>query len=260
MLYCGIAPAALFRSDDNGVTWSPLIGLNNHPTRDQWMPGAGGLCLHSIVLDPQDDQVMWTAISSASVFGTADNGKTWQPMNSGIKNGYAEKYDPNLQLYPELGQCVHHLVHAAGKEPRLYAQVHWGTYRSDDGAKTWENITTGLPSDFGMVMAAHPKNPDVAYVAPIGSGEARIPPEGKLRVYRTENAGKTWEPLTKGLPQSNAYMGTYREALCTDTFDAVGLYLGTNTGQLYASVDDGDSWRRISATLPPITSVSVAVM
>ena len=260
VLYCGIAPAALFRSEDSGVTWTPVSGLNDHPTRDQWMPGAGGLCLHSIVLDPEDKQRMWIAISSASVFGTADSGKTWRPMNSGIKNGYAEKYDPNLQLYPELGQCVHHLVHAAGKKPRLYAQVHWGTYRSDDGAKTWKDITAGLPSDFGMVMAAHPRNPDVAYVVPIGSGEARIPPEGKLRVYRTENAGRTWEPLTKGLPQRGAYMGTYREALCTDTLDAAGLYLGTNTGQLYASVDEGDSWRRISTNLPPITSVGVAVM
>jgi hypothetical protein len=260
VLYCGVAPAALFRTEDDGVTWTPFPGLNNHPTRDQWFPGAGGLCLHSIVLDPRDKQRMWVGISSPSVFGTGDGGKTWQPMNSGIKNGYAEKYDPKLELYPELGQCVHHLVHAAGNKPRLYAQVHWGTFRSDDGAKTWNDITKGLPTDFGMVMAAHPRDPDVAYVVPLGSGEARIPPEGKLRVYRTENAGKTWAPMTRGLPQGGAYMGTYREAMRTDTLDPAGVYLGTNTGQLYASADDGDRWKRISANLPPISSVTAAVL
>ncbi|MBM3946741.1 MAG: exo-alpha-sialidase, partial [SAR202 cluster bacterium] len=201
VVYCGTPPAALFRSEDNGVTWGPVSALNNHPTRSQWFPGAGGLCLHSIVLDPKDKQRMWVGISSPSVFGTKDGGRSWQPRNSGIKNGYAEKYDPKLELYPEIGQCVHHLVRAAGNRPKLYAQVHWGTFRSDDGAKSWKDITAGLPSDFGMVMAAHPRNSDVAYVLPLQSGEMRTPPEGKLRVYRTENAGKTWEALTKGLPQ-----------------------------------------------------------
>ncbi|MSQ13961.1 MAG: hypothetical protein EXR47_07525 [Dehalococcoidia bacterium] len=181
-------------------------------------------------------------------------------MNSGIKNGYAEKYDPKLELHPEVGQCVHHLVHAAGNRQRLYAQTHWSTYRSDDGVKTWRNITEGLPSDFGMVMAAHPRNPDVAYVVPLGNGGSRTPPEGKLRVYRTEDAGNMWTPLTKGLSQRSAFMGTYREAMCTDSLDPAGAYFGTNTGRLYASVNEGDSWRRISEKLPPISSVSAVVL
>jgi photosystem II stability/assembly factor-like uncharacterized protein len=163
-------------------------------------------------------------------------------------------------MYPEVGQCVHHLVHAGGNPDRLYAQSHWGTYRSDDGASTWTEITEGLPSDFGMVIAAHASNPDVAYVVPLQGAEFRCPPEAKLRVYRTTNAGKTWEPLSKGLPQENAYMGTYREGMSVDSLPAAGIYFGTNTGNLYASADDGDSWTRITADLPPISSVSATVL
>ncbi len=259
VMYCGVAPAALFRSEDGGETWNEVPGLNNHPTRDRWFPGMGGMNAHSLVLDPADSNRMWVAISAAGVFRTDDGGESWQPMNSGLKNVMA-KYDPNLELHPEVGQCVHHLVGVAGSENRLYAQTHWGTYRSDDGAQSWTEITEGLPSDFGLVMAAHPRDPDVAYVVPLQGGEFRCPPEDKLRVFRTSNAGKTWEPLTNGLPQKNAFMGTYREGLSGDTLEPAGLYLGTNTGHLYASTDEGDSWSRLTAELPPVSSVSVTVL
>ncbi|MBI2936554.1 MAG: exo-alpha-sialidase [Chloroflexi bacterium] len=256
LLYCGVGPAALFRSEDAGETWAEVTALNNHPTRDRWFPGMGGLITHSIVLDPEDANRMWVAISAAGVFRTDDGGKTWHPMNSGLKNVLA-KYDPQAELHPEVGQCVHHLVHAAGEGPRLYAQTHWGTYRSDDGARTWTEITAGLPSDFGMVIAGHPRNPNVAYVVPLQGAEFRCPPEGKLRVYRTSDAGKTWEALTKGLPQKNAFMGMYREGMDTDSLEPAGLYMGTNTGHLYVSADEGETWRRLTANLPPVSSVNV---
>jgi photosystem II stability/assembly factor-like uncharacterized protein len=258
-LYCGADPGCLFRSDDAGLTWTENDALGHHSTRNNWFPGAGGLIVHSIILDPQDSKRMWVAISAAGVFRSEDGGASWTPSNDNLKNVGA-KYDPNIPVYTEVGQCVHHLVHAGGTNERLYAQTHWGTYRSDDGAKSWVDITEGLPADFGMVMAAHPHNPDVAYVLPLQGAEFRVPPEGKLRVYRTANAGATWEPLTKGLPQEGAFMGTYREGMATDSLDRAGIYFGTNTGQVYASADEGDSWRLVTANLPPVSSVSAAVL
>jgi len=258
-LFCGVDPGCLFRSDDGGETWLEEAALNNHSTRNYWGPGAGGLIVHSIVLDPANRDRMWVAISAAGVFRTQDGGASWQAMNSSLKNVLV-KYDANAQLYPEVGQCVHHLVSAAGDGDRLYAQTHYGTYRSDDGASSWTEITEGLPSDFGMVMAAHPTDPDTAYVLPLQGAEFRVPPEGKLRVYRTSDAGKSWQALSKGLPQENSYMGTYREAMSTDSLQPAGVYFGTNTGQIYASADDGDSWRRITADLPPVSSVSACVL
>jgi hypothetical protein len=259
LLYCGVDPASMFRSEDGGATWQEETALNEHPTRDVWSPGAGGLIVHSIVLDQQQDSRMWVAISAAGVFRSDDNGASWQPKNKGIKN-IGAKYDSSLPMYPEAGQCVHHLVRAGGDGDRLYAQGHWGTFRSDDGGENWTEITEGLPSDFGMVMAAHPHNPDVAYTLPLVGGEFRCPPEAKLRVFRTNNAGATWEPMTKGLPQEEAYMGIYREGMAVDRMPTPGVYFGTNTGQLYASKDEGDSWRLITADLPPISSVSAVTV
>jgi photosystem II stability/assembly factor-like uncharacterized protein len=259
VLYCGVDPGCLFRSDDGGATWSEDVALNNHPTRHMWGPGAGGLIVHSIVLDPANPNRMWVAISAAGVFRSDDGGASWQTANHQLKNVLA-KYDPNAELYPAAGQCVHHLVRAVGNNGRLYAQTHYGTYRSDDGATTWIDITEGLPSDFGFVMAAHPSDPDTAYVLPLQGAEFRVPPEGKLTVYRTTDAGNSWQPMTKGLPQKDAYMGTYREAMCTDGFDEAGVYFGTNTGHVYASADSGESWRRVTADLPPVSSVSAAVL
>jgi hypothetical protein len=259
VLYCGADPGVMFRSDDGGQTWEENTALSTHPTRGDWGPGAGGLIVHSIVLDPANSQRMWIAISAAGVFRSEDGGASWQPANDHLRN-IGAKYDPNIPVYTEVGQCVHHMIHAGGDNDRLYAQTHWGTYRSDDGAATWTEITEGLPADFGMVMAAHPHNPDVAYVLPLQGAEFRAPPEGKLRVYRTSDAGKTWEPLTNGLPQEGAYMGTYREAMTTDNLDRAGVYFGTNTGQVYASNDDGDSWRLVTANLPPVSSLHAAVL
>jgi photosystem II stability/assembly factor-like uncharacterized protein len=258
VLYCGVDPGSLFVSHDSGATWEENVALNTHPTRDGWFPGAGGLIVHSIILDKANLDRMWVAISAAGVFRTDDGGKSWTPQNDHLKNILA-KYEPNAELYPPYGQCVHHLTSSAATD-RLYAQTHYGTYRSDDGADTWNDITEGLPSDFGMVMAAHPADPDTAYVVPLQGGEFRCPPEGKLRVYRTTDAGKTWEAMTKGLPQENAYMGTYREAMDTDSLDSAGVYFGTNTGQVYASADNGDTWRNITTDLPPVSSISVCVL
>ncbi|MFN8638769.1 MAG: exo-alpha-sialidase [Dehalococcoidia bacterium] len=257
-LWCGVDPAALFRSDDGGETWDEVQGLSTHETRAEWAPGNGGLITHSIVLDPTRTERMWVGMSSPSVFRSDDGGNSWRPANRGIRNGLI-RYEPNAEEYPEIGQCVHHVVYSA-QQDRLYAQVHWGTVRSDDGGEHWVDITSGLPSDFGMVIAAHPRKSDVAYVAPLIAGEFRVPPEGRLRVYRTSDAGASWEPLTAGLPQEHAYMGMYREGMAIDRLDPAGLYLGTNTGQLYASADEGATWRELTSNLPPISSVNVAVL
>jgi photosystem II stability/assembly factor-like uncharacterized protein len=259
VVWCGVDPGSLFVTEDGGATWQENVALNTHPTRDRWFPGAGGLIVHSIVLDKQDAKRMWVAISAAGVFRSEDGGASWQPANNQLKNVIA-KYEPGAEKYPEVGQCVHHLVGAGGDSVRLYAQTHWGTYRSDDGAQSWVDITEGLPSDFGMVMAAHPHKADAAYVLPLQGAEFRVPPEGKLRVYRTSDAGKSWEALSKGLPQEGAYMGTYREAMSVDTLPTPGVYFGTNTGQVYGSADEGESWRRITADLPPVSSVSAVVL
>jgi hypothetical protein len=258
-LYCGVDPASLFRSDDGGVTWQEDIALNTHETRDRWFPGNGGLIIHSIVIDPANANRIWVAISAAGVFRTEDGGASWQPMNTGIRNILA-KYDPKVEMYPEVGQCVHHLVPSGDNGQRLYAQGHLGTYRSDDGAQSWVDITEGLPSDFGLAMAAHPHNPDMAWVLPLQGGEMRCPPEGKLRIYKTSDAGKSWQPMTNGLPQEDAYMGIYREGMCSDKMERAGVYFGTNTGHLYASADEGESWTRITSDLPPVSSVSATVV
>jgi photosystem II stability/assembly factor-like uncharacterized protein len=252
-IFCGVAPAALFRSDDSGQNWTEVTGLTAHPSRERWQPGAGGLCLHSIVLDPDDSNRMWVGISAVGVFRTDDGGKSWVTQNKGVR----AEFQP--EKYPEFGQCVHHLISAAEDgSRRMYQQNHCGVYRSDDEGESWEEITEGLPSDFGFPMAAHPRDRNTVYVVPLQGAEFRGPPEEKLRVFRTRDAGKSWEPLTKGLPQGAAYMGVYRESLYTDGMDPAGLYLGTNTGNLYASSDEGESWRVISTDLQPVTSVFAA--
>jgi photosystem II stability/assembly factor-like uncharacterized protein len=258
-LFCGVGPAALFRSDDGGETWAENQALSNHETRQRWNPGAGGLILHSLVLDPDNKDRMWIAISAAGVFRTDDGGKSWKVRNNNIREP-AHQFDPNIPLYGEVGQCVHHLLPAGGKTDRLFLQGHWGTYRTEDGGDTWTDITEGLPSEFGLALATHPHDPNTAYTVPLVGGEFRCPPEGKLRVFRTRDAGKSWQPMTKGLPQEDAFMGVYRDNMCSDTLQTAGVYFGTNTGQLYASNDEGESWREITGNLPPITSVEVAVL
>lgn len=257
-MFAGVAPAALFESSDGGLTWAENQALSNHPTRPTWEPGAGGLALHSIVIDPANSQRMWVAISSAGVFRSEDGGESWNPAAQGIRSESAI-FDPNIPLYPESGQCVHHLEHAAGANDRLYAQSHLGTYRSDNGGDSWIDITAGLPSEFGLALTVHPQDPDTAYVAPLVGGEFRCPPGGKLAVWRTRDAGASWHPLSDGLPQENAFMGVYRQALCADSLEPAGLYFGTNTGQLYAGANSGESWSLVTQNLPPIESVSAHV-
>lgn len=259
VFYCGVAPAALFRSDDGGDSWQENAALSSHPTREGWVPGAGGMALHSIVRDPAAPGRMWVAVSAAGVFRTDDSGASWQTASNGIRSEVSA-FDPNVPEYPEWGQCVHHIVHAAGANDRLYAQSHLGTYRSDNGGDSWTEITAGLPSEFGMAMAAHPRDPDTAYVVPLVGGEFRCPPDGRLAVWRTRDAGASWQGCGNGLPEQNAFMGVYRQALAIDGLEPAGLYLGTNTGQLYVSRDEGDSWELVTANLPPIDALSVAVI
>jgi hypothetical protein len=259
VVYCGVDPASMFVTRDGGKTWQEDPALNNHSTRGRWAPGNGGLIIHSIVLDPKNPARRWVAISAAGVFRTEDGGATWDPANTNLTD-ILHKYDPKVERSPVVGQCVHHLVHAGGDNDRLYAQSHWGTWRSDNGGDSWTEITAGLPSDFGLAMAAHPHNPDVAYVLPLVGGEFRCPPEGKLRVYKTSDAGASWQPMGEGLPQEDAFMGIYREGMTTDTMDPAGVYFGTNTGHFYASIDEGTTWRRVTSDLPPVSSVSATVM
>lgn len=258
-IWCGVAPGALFQSSDGGETFAENTALSGHPARKDWQPSNGGLALHSIVLDRNDPGRMWVAVSAGGVYRSDDGGLSWKPTNRGLRSEMS-MFDPNVELYPEWGQCVHQLVHAPGKNDRLYLQTHLGTYRTDDAGETWTDITAGLPSEFGLCMAVHGTDPDTAYVVPLTGGELRCPPEFKLRVFRTRDAGKTWQPMTGGLPQENAYMGVYRAALTTDPLEPGGVYFGTNTGQLYVSRDDGASFDLVTQNLPPITAVEVTVL
>jgi serine/threonine protein kinase len=249
VLYCGVEPAALFESCDDGETWSLVRGLFDHPHRPRWMPGNGGLALHTIVLDPGDKQRMYVAISAGGVYRTADGGCTWTAQNRGIRAVNM----PNK--YPEFGQCIHKVVMHPARPERLFLQSHWGLYRSDDYAENWRDIANGVPSDFGFAVIMHPRNPDCAYIVPVESDEFRCTCDGRLRVYRTRNAGGSWEPLMRGLPQKGAYETVLRDALVADSLDPLGIYLGTRSGQLFGSRDEGKSWGRILEGLPPVLCI-----
>jgi hypothetical protein len=254
VLYAGVEPAALFESRDAGETWSPVEGLLTHEHRAQWMPGGGGLCLHTIVVDPKDEKRMLVAISTGGVYRTDDGGRTWIPRNTGVR----AEFLPNKQ--PEFGQCVHKVVHHPGRPERLFLQNHWGLYRSDDWGEKWTDIANGVPSDFGFAMAMHPSDQDTVYIVPIKADMFRVVPDAKMRVYRTRNAGKSWEPLTNGLPQENAYETVLRDGMATDSLKPAGVYVGTRSGKLYASANDGDDWMEIADALPSIACVKAAVL
>jgi len=254
VLYCGVEPAALFESCDAGETWTLNRGLFDHPHRPRWMPGNGGLALHTVVLDPSNDQRMYVAISSGGVYRTNDGGHTWTAQNRGVR----ATFTPNR--YPEFGQCVHKITLHPAHPERLFLQNHWGLYRSNDSGETWTDIANGVPSDFGFTVLVHPTKPDWVYVIPVESDEFRCACEGRLRVYRTRNGGSSWEPLMRGLPQKGAYETVLRDALTTDTLDPVGLYFGTRSGQLFASRDEGRSWEKIIEGLPAIVCVRTAVV
>jgi serine/threonine protein kinase len=254
VLYCGVEPAALFESRDAGETWSLVRGLFDHPHRPRWVPGNGGLCLHTILPDPTKNSRMRVAISSAGVYGTDDGGSTWQARNRGIRVVVSP------ERYPEFGQCVHKVVMHPARPERYFLQNHWGLYRSDDGTESWKDIANGVPSDFGFAMVIHPHNPDCVYILPVESDEFRCTPDGRLRVYRTRNAGASWEPLARGLPQKRAYETVLRDGMSADLLDPHGLYFGTRSGQLYGSSDEGKTWKRILEGLPAVVCVRSAVI
>ena len=254
VLYCGVEPAALFESRDEGETWSLFRGLFEHPHRPRWMPGSGGLALHTIVLDPDDKGRMYVAISSGGVYRTEDGGCSWTAQNRGIRSVNT----PNK--YPEFGQCIHKVAMHPARPERLFLQSHWGLYRSDDHAENWKDIANGVPSDFGFAIIMHPRNPDCAYIVPVESDQFRCTCDGRLRVYRTRNAGASWEPLMRGLPQKRAYETVLRDALAADSLEPLGLYLGTRSGQLFASRDEGKTWQRILEGLPPVLCIRSALI
>ena len=253
-LYCGVEPAAVFTSRDAGERWTLNEGLWNHPHRPQWEPGGGGLCLHTILLDPVDINRVRVAISTGGMYVTEDGGVTWRPSNTGVRADFLP------DKHPEFGQCVHKVVQSKVQPTRMFLQNHWGLYRSDDRGESWSDIANGVPSDFGFGLAMHPRDPDCAWIVPLESDEFRCTPEGKLRVYRTRDAGASWEALVNGLPQNGAYETVLRDAVAVDSLDAVGVYFGTRSGKLFGSTDDGDSWTELLDGLPPVISVKAATV
>lgn len=254
-VYAGVEPAGLFRSDDRGATWQHVAGLREHPSRPEWQPGNGGLCLHSIVAHPTDRQRLWVGISAVGTFETHDGGLTWTTRNSGVRADFMPGPPP------EYGQCVHKLgLHAAQPET-LYQQNHCGVYRSDDGGRQWADITPGLPSQFGFPLVVHPHDPDTIYVIPLnGDDRGRHMIDGSAAVWRSRDRGSTWQRLADGLPQSGAYLGVLREAMTADRLEPAGIYFGTSTGQVFASADEGQTWTLAADYLPPIWSLEATVV
>ncbi|MGH9742061.1 MAG: WD40/YVTN/BNR-like repeat-containing protein, partial [Candidatus Acidiferrum sp.] len=253
-LYCGVEPAALFESHNDGESWSLVRGLYHHPHRPRWLPSNGGLTLHTIVPDPVDRARIYVAVSSGGVYRTDDDAKSWQARNNGVRVVFLP------EKYPEFGQCVHKIVLHPSRPERLFLQNHWGLYRSDNRGDSWQDIARDVPSDFGFGMVMHPHDPDCVYVIPVESDEFRCTPEGHLRVYRTRNAGGSWEALARGLPQKGAYETVLRDAFTSDTLDPAGIYFGTRSGKLFGSRDEGKSWKKILEGLPQILCVKVAVV
>jgi photosystem II stability/assembly factor-like uncharacterized protein len=254
IIYAGVEDAALFRSVDGGQHWQELSGLRNHKTGSQWQPGAGGMCLHTILIDPTHQDRMFAAISAAGAFRSDDSGETWRPVNRGLRSEGIP--DPDA----EVGHCVHRIAMHSSRPDVLFMQKHWDVMRTDDAGATWHEISGDLPTDFGFPISVHAHEPDTVYVVPITSDSLHFPPEGKLRVFRSRTGGNEWEPLTTGLPQENCYVNVLRDAMDVDSLDDCGIYFGTTGGQVYASADSGDSWSAIVRDLPAVLSVEVQTL
>jgi len=253
-VYAGVEDAALFQSTDAGKTWRELSGLRNHETGPRWQPGAGGMCLHTILIDPRDHDRMFVAISAAGAFRTEDGGTTWRPINKGLNSPFLP--DPTA----EIGHCVHRLAMHPSRPNVLFMQKHWDVMRSDDGGDSWTEVSGNLPTDFGFPIDVHAHEPETIYVVPIKSDSEHVPLDGKLRVYRSRTGGNDWEALTNGLPQRDCYVNVLRDAMAVDSLDTCGVYFGTTGGQVYASPDAGDSWAPIVRDLPPVLSVEVQTL
>jgi photosystem II stability/assembly factor-like uncharacterized protein len=253
-LYVGVEPACVFESNDGGDSWRPIQGFLEHEHREKWTPGGGGLCLHTILPDPEREDRMAVALSTGGVYRTDDGGRSWRPRNSGVRAEFLP------DKHPEFGQCVHKIVHHASRPERLFLQNHWGLYRSDDWGDTWHDIAHGVPSDFGFAMAMHPHDADTVYIVPLESDGFRCTPDARLRVYRTRDAGASWHALENGLPQQGAYETVLRDALDTDAAKPAGVYFGTRSGKVYASADDGEGWTLVRDGLPPVVCVKAAVL
>jgi photosystem II stability/assembly factor-like uncharacterized protein len=253
-VYAGVEDAALFRSSNGGKTWEELSGLRGHGTGPQWQPGAGGMCLHTIVLDPKAAGRVFVAISAAGAFRSDDAGKTWKPINKGLKS----QYIPNPEA--EVGHCVHRIAQSRTRPELLYMQKHWDVLRSDNAGESWTEVSGNLPTDFGFVIDVHAHEPETIYVVPIKSDGEHYPLDGKLRVYRSKAGGNEWEELTKGLPQCNCYVNVLRDAMAVDSLDECGVYFGTTGGQVYCSPDAGDTWAPVVRDLPAVYSVEVQTL
>ena len=254
LVYAGAEDAGLFRTVDGGERWHELPGLRRHDSTPRWQPGAGGMCLHTIVLDPADPNRMYIAISAAGAFRTDDGAKTWRPINRGLRSQFLPDEDA------EVGHCVHRLAMHPSRPNTVFMQKHWDVMRTDDAGENWREVSGNLPTDFGFCVGVHAHEPETIYVVPIKSDSEHFPPEGKLRVYRSRTGGEEWEELSKGLPADNCYVDVLRDAMAVDSLESCGIYFGTTGGQVYCSADSGDSWAPIVRDLPAVLSVEVQTL
>ena len=253
-VFAGVEDAAIFRSTDGAKTWHEMPGLRGHGSGPRWQPGAGGMCLHTIIHDAADSNRMFIAISAAGAFRTDDGGCNWRPINRGLHSQFIP--DPNA----DVGHCVHRIAMHRSRPDVLFMQKHWDVMRSDNAGDSWHEVSGNLPTDFGFAIDVHAHEPETIYVVPIKSDSEHYPPEGKLRVYRSRTGGNEWEPLTKGLPQSDCYVNVLRDAMAVDSLDSCGIYFGTTGGQVYASADAGGNWAPIASHLPAVLSVEVQTL
>ena len=253
-VYAGVEDAALFRSADGGASWQELSGLRCHGSGSRWQPGAGGMCLHTIIVDPRDPRRIYIAISAAGAFRSDDTGQSWRPINRGLRSQHIP--DPDA----DVGHCVHRIAMHPSRPNTLFMQKHWDIMRTDDCGESWREVSGNLPTDFGFPIDVHAHEPETIYVVPIKSDSEHYPPDGKLRVYRSRTGGNEWEALTNGLPQRDCYVNVLRDAMAVDSLDSCGIYFGTTGGQVYASADSGDTWSAIVRDLPAVLSVEVQTL